>query len=218
MTGSDELPVLIVQSGPLTGQRWTIPTEGLVLGRGEDCDIAIPDRQISRHHLRVYRREGLPCLKDLGSKNGTWVNGQPVDEEVQLSDGDLIQVALVLQVVFVASDSTVPLTLDGGLAQAGRLRIDPRAHKVWVGEREIDPPLSVHQYRLLELLYLRSGAVVSREEVVESVWPGVATDGVSEQAIDALVRRLRDRLAEVDTQWDYIVTVRGHGFRLNSGA
>jgi DNA-binding response OmpR family regulator len=88
---------------------------------------------------------------------------------------------------------------------------------VWLGEAEIDPPLSVHQYRLLELLYLRSGAVVSREEVVESVWPGVSTDGVSEQAIDALVRRLRDRLAEVDRDWDYVVTVRGHGFRLNSG-
>jgi len=217
MAGPEELPVLIVQSGPLSGQRWTIPQEGLVLGRGEDCDVAIPDRQISRHHLRVFRREGSPYLKDMGSKNGTWVNGQPVEGEVQLSDGDIIQVALVLQVVFVASDSTVPLMLDGGLAQAGRLHIDPRAHKVWIGEKEIDPPLSVHQYRLLELLYLRSGAVVSREEVVESVWPGVSTDGVSEQAIDALVRRLRDRLAEVDTDWDYLVTVRGHGFRLNSG-
>ncbi len=217
MAGPEELPVLIVQSGPLSGQRWTIPQEGLVLGRGDDCDVAIPDRQISRHHLRVYRREGVPILKDMGSKNGTWVNGQAVDGEIELSDGDVIQVALVLQVVFVASDSTVPLTLDGGLAQAGRLHIDPRAHKVWIGETEIDPPLSVHQYRLLELLYLRSGAVVSREEVVESVWPGVSTDGVSEQAIDALIRRLRDRLAEVDKEWDYIVTVRGHGFRLNSG-
>jgi hypothetical protein len=217
MAGPEESPVLIVQSGPLSGQRWTIPQEGLVLGRGDDCDVAIPDRQISRHHLRVYRREGVPILKDMGSKNGTWVNGQAVDGEIELSDGDVIQVALVLQVVFVASDSTVPLTLDGGLAQAGRLHIDPRAHKVWIGETEIDPPLSVHQYRLLELLYLRSGAVVSREEVVESVWPGVSTDGVSEQAIDALVRRLRDRLAEVDKEWDYIVTVRGHGFRLNSG-
>ena len=40
--------------------------------------------------------------------------------------------------------------------------------------------------------------------------------GVSEQAIDALVRRLRDRLAEVDEGHQYIVTVRGHGFRLDN--
>ncbi|MFZ4813533.1 MAG: winged helix-turn-helix domain-containing protein, partial [Phototrophicaceae bacterium] len=39
-------------------------------------------------------------------------------------------------------------------------------------------------------------------------------EGVSEQAIDALVRRLRDRLAEVDPDTQYIVTMRGHGFRL----
>ena len=40
--------------------------------------------------------------------------------------------------------------------------------------------------------------------------------GVSEQAIDALVRRLRDRLAEVDGSHQYIVTVRGHGFKLDN--
>jgi DNA-binding response OmpR family regulator len=41
-------------------------------------------------------------------------------------------------------------------------------------------------------------------------------EGVSEQAIDALVRRLRDRLAEVDPNGEYIVTVRGHGFRMDN--
>src|SRR4030065_1575624 len=99
MAGLEELPVLIVQSGPLSGQRWTIPQEGLVLGRGEDCDVAIPDRQISRHHLRVFRREGAPYLKDMGSKNGTWVNGQPVHDEAQLSHGDIIHAPLVTHAV-----------------------------------------------------------------------------------------------------------------------
>jgi DNA-binding response OmpR family regulator len=39
---------------------------------------------------------------------------------------------------------------------------------------------------------------------------------VSEQAIDALARRLREKLAEADAGWDYLVTVRGHGFRLHN--
>jgi len=216
MATDEQLPVLVVQSGPLSGQRWTIPPEGILIGRGEDCDVTIPDRQVSRQHIRVHRQEGEIYLEDLGSKNGTWVNGQAVSGSVPLKDGDLIQVALVLQILFVASDATVPLSLEGSLPQGGNLRLDPRAHMVWIGEKEVDPPLSVHQYRLLELLYLRSGAVVSREEVVESVWPGVASDGVSEQAIDALVRRLRDRLSEFEPGWDVVVTVRGHGFRLNS--
>ncbi len=49
--------------------------------------------------------------------------------------------------------------------------------------------------------------------------PGLSVfrDGVSEQAIDALVRRLRDRIAELDPKHQYIITVRGHGFRLDQG-
>jgi DNA-binding winged helix-turn-helix (wHTH) protein len=46
----------------------------------------------------------------------------------------------------------------------------------------------------------------------------VQSDGVSEQSIDALVRRLRDRLTEFDKEHQYIVTVRGQGFRLDNPA
>jgi DNA-binding response OmpR family regulator len=58
--------------------------------------------------------------------------------------------------------------------------------------------------------------VVTREEIVREVWPEAQGLGVSEQAIDALVRRLRDRLTEVDPDHNYIVTVRGHGFRFEN--
>jgi DNA-binding winged helix-turn-helix (wHTH) protein len=58
-----------------------------------------------------------------------------------------------------------------------------------------------------------------REDVVQAVWPDTDIGGVSEQSIDALVRRLRDRLEEADPDHQYVVTVRGHGFRLdNPGA
>jgi DNA-binding response OmpR family regulator len=48
------------------------------------------------------------------------------------------------------------------------------------------------------------------------VWPEEERMGISEQAIDALVRRLRDRISAVDPDHAYIVTVRGHGFRLEN--
>jgi DNA-binding response OmpR family regulator len=51
---------------------------------------------------------------------------------------------------------------------------------------------------------------------VETVWPEAMGEGVSEQAIDALVRRLRDRLNEIDPEHQYVITVRGHGFRLEN--
>ena len=61
------------------------------------------------------------------------------------------------------------------------------------------------------------GKVCERDEIINTVWPGSESEGVSEQAIDALVRRLRDRLYELDDR-DYVLTVRGHGFRLDNDA
>ena len=58
--------------------------------------------------------------------------------------------------------------------------------------------------------------MVSRDEIVRAVWPDAVEGGVSEQSIDALVRRLRERLAELDPEHQYLVTMRGHGFRFEN--
>jgi DNA-binding response OmpR family regulator len=57
-------------------------------------------------------------------------------------------------------------------------------------------------------LWDAGGSVISRDRVINAVWPEAISEGVSEQAIDALVRRLRERLAETDEEFRYIVTVR----------
>jgi DNA-binding response OmpR family regulator len=97
-----------------------------------------------------------------------------------------------------------------------RLVLDKRSRRVWVNHEEVLPPLSLSQYSLLELLYELQGRVVERKELIENVWGEEGAVGVSEQALDALVRRLRDRLAAIDPAHSYIVTVRGHGLRLDN--
>lgn len=210
-----DVPYLIAQAGPVVGQRWQLIGQQLLIGRGPECDIAIADRQISRHHARLRRTSEGFVVEDLGSKNGTHVNGVQVDEPKLLQDGDVIQVAFTLELVFVAHDATLPMEGEA-FGFLGRLRLDAASHQVWVAGREVAPPLSAPQYRLLETLCRQPGRVVRRDEVVSQVWPEAAGAGVSEQAIDALVRRLRDRLAEIDSDHQYIVTVRGHGFRLDN--
>ena len=69
---------------------------------------------------------------------------------------------------------------------------------------------------MLASLVEADGAVVSRDGVINAVWPETMGAGVTEQAIDALVRRLRERLAEIDPDHQYIVTIRGHGFRFEN--
>jgi len=154
-------------------------------------------------------------VEDLGSKNGTYVNGGLIQEVVTLYDGDELQISLAQHFVYLSSDATMPLE---GLPldlQKRRLRVDIGARRVWVMDEEIDPPLSAAQFTLLQALYEQSGEVVSRPEIIEAVWSRAA-EGVTEQALDALVRRLRDRISEVDPSREYIITVRGHGLRLDN--
>lgn len=209
-----DLPMIVVYSGGSQGQRWVINQQSMLIGRGEDCDIVVEERRVSRHHARIEKHSDGYILRDLDSKNGTYVNGSEVrDEPHLLADGDEIQIALSVRMGFVGADATLPLSLNGmGMG----LRLDKAARKVVVGGQEMVPPPSLAQFRLLELLYDRSGTVVSRELIVDAVWREEASDGISEQAVDALVRRLRERIATLDPNREYIVTVRGHGFRLDT--
>ncbi len=130
-----------------------------------------------------------------------------------LQDGDELQIALRFKLAFVDAGATAPLSIEG---DKQGLRVDKETRQVIVNGSWVDPPLSLHQYRLIEVLWDSGGSVITRDQIVEAVWPEAASEGVSEQAIDALVRRLRERIEECDDEFRYIVTVRGHGFRLEN--
>lgn len=212
-----ELPILIAQTGPLNGQRWAIGGP-LVIGRDADCSIVIPDRQVSRYHARLTPTRDSVMLEDLGSKNGTHCNGERLSEPVMLQDGDLVQVALVQHFVFLSSDATMPL--DGERVRvtesSRKIYLETLSRRVWVGMEEVLPPLSVPQFRLLQILVENPGKVVPRQDLVVAIWGSGEAQGVSEQALDALIRRLRDRLAAIEPDYNYLVTVRGHGLRLDN--
>jgi DNA-binding winged helix-turn-helix (wHTH) protein len=210
----NDKPVLVVTEGPLRGQQWVMHGSQLLVGRGSHCDVVIPERRISREHIRLWRQGGSCYVDDLESKNGTHVNGVRLDGTIELHEGDEIQIALSVKLKFVGAEATVPLSLDDIDEPDAGLKLDKRTRQVMVNGLELDPQLSLYQYRLLELLFDARGGVCTREDVVAAVWPDVMEEGISEQAIDALVRRLRDRLIELSPEHQFIVTVRGHGFRL----
>jgi pSer/pThr/pTyr-binding forkhead associated (FHA) protein len=193
-----------------------------IVGRDPNCDIPIPNRQVSRHHARFTPSSEGVLLEDLGSKNGTHHNGKLVKESIILKDGDAIQIAFAQQFAFLSSDATLPLEsfeipgIQPKPETKERLRLEKRSRRVWVGDDEVLPPLSVSQFQLLELLFENEGRVVSRTTIIETIWGEENAVDVSEQALDALVRRLRDRLAAIDPSHSYIITVRGHGLRLEN--
>ncbi len=217
---SEEFPFLVAQAGPLNGQRWIMKGD-IIVGRDDICQVVIQSRQVSRYHARFVSLPQGVQLEDLGSKNGTHINGQAVVEPVILRDGDVIQIAFAQQFIFLSSDSTMPLELPVGepadqISAQRLLRLDKRSRRVWIGNDELLPPLSVSQYQLLELLSDNPGRVVSRAELIHAVWGKEDAVGISEQALDALVRRLRDRLASINSAHQFMITVRGHGLRLDN--
>lgn len=217
---TEDFPSLIAQAGPLNGQRWILKGD-VIVGRDDSCNVIIQNRQVSRYHARFVILPHGVQLEDLGSKNGTHINGHEVGEPIILQDGDVIQIAFAQQFIYLSSDSTLPLELPPEkpteIVPIPRLlRLEKRSRRVWIGDEELLPPLSVSQYQLLELLFDNPGRVVSRAELVQAVWGKEDAIGISEQALDALVRRLRDRLATINSEHPFLITVRGHGLRMDN--
>ena len=70
-------PTLVITAGPAQGRRIPLDTPGreLVVGRGETCDLTLDDPDLSREHFRLRREWSGVTLADLGSKNGTRLDG-----------------------------------------------------------------------------------------------------------------------------------------------
>lgn len=209
----------------LTGPRpdgqpgqWPLDKDDFVIGREEPADLVVPISRLSRQHARITRGGDDPAgrrcylLADLHSRNGTFVNGDPLGPEARrLKDGDEIVFSGVVTFRFHDPGETA----EG--PRLGRLNgvwIDEAAREAWVDGRKVEPPLSAAQFNLLALLYHSAGQMVMRQQIVAAVWPEVAPAGVSEEAVDGLIKRLRARLRETRPGHEYLEVRRGHGLRL----
>ena len=104
------------------GQRrsFSITREMSVIGRREDCDLRIPLSDVSRKHCRMIMSGETVKVEDLGSSNGTYVNGERV-QQAELSAGDSLQVGPVIFVLqvdgFPADEDLQPVTAQSASAK-----------------------------------------------------------------------------------------------------
>lgn len=195
-----------------SGHRWELAGD-TVIGRGADADLTLAVEAVSRRHAEVRVQGGRPTVVDLGSRNGTTLNGVALvaHQPAPVDDGDEIVLAGALALRFHDPLAT-PI-----VARIGRLRgvwVDPDTTAVWVDARRVEPPLSARQLRLLEVLAGMEGEVVSRAHIVDQVWDDAAAEGVTDDAVTALVKRLRRRLDESGAGNQWIEIIRGRGVRL----
>jgi pSer/pThr/pTyr-binding forkhead associated (FHA) protein len=82
-----------LQVVPAEGEPFEHPFEGdsMVIGRAGSCDLVLADRFLSRRHARLYREGDEVLVEDLGSRNGTWLNGRTVEQPTPLRIGDQLR-------------------------------------------------------------------------------------------------------------------------------
>jgi len=83
----------VVESRPIDSP---LDEPGLTIGRSSRCGIQIPFNSVSREHARVFVRDGRPAILDLGSRNGTWVNGNRIAGQTTLKAGDRVEIGGIL--------------------------------------------------------------------------------------------------------------------------
>src|SRR5258706_4935996 len=87
------MPSLVFTAGPIAGRRYKLGDGEYVIGRRSDCQIFVPDMRVSRQQARLWRDGEGWTLEDLGSNNGTYVNGVRVQGSTQVRHEDEIMIA-----------------------------------------------------------------------------------------------------------------------------
>jgi hypothetical protein len=115
---------LVIHEGPRAGSEHPVDGE-LILGREQtSADLVIPDPGVSRRHARVLAHDGGVIVEDLGSSNGTYVNGERISGPVELGTGDEVQVGGAVLGVEGRHTATVPMQ-----PKPAPRRLAPPSHK-----------------------------------------------------------------------------------------
>jgi pSer/pThr/pTyr-binding forkhead associated (FHA) protein len=196
------------------------------LGRTSENQIRIASEKASRNHAEILYENGSYWLRDLNSKNGSWVNNQPVKAELrQLKDGDLLRVGGIefrfseAELLETVTDKTLRNS-----AQSPVLEVNEERHEVRLGGKVVEPPLTATEWKLLQFLYVNQHRVCSRSELIRHVWlPQVADHRTIivadyKETIETHISRLRRKLS-LNTKSEKaprleLETVKTYGYRL----
>jgi hypothetical protein len=185
--------------------------DGTVIGRGAVCDVAVLHASVSVLHARISRYGGRWWVLDLGSRNGTFVDGLPARPRAALEPGARVELGDVT-FCFWPSPGGFALALAGG---AGAIELVDGG--VRAGHRFVS--LSPREHALLERLVARRVladdpelAYVPSTEIAEAL--GFASIEADGDNVRELVHRLRRKLMTAGLG-DAVKSRRGAGYRLN---
>ena len=210
--------MLVVESG-IQGVR-VIPLEQEVclLGAAPESEVFVDNPYISRMHAQIIREGEHFRIRDLDSKNGTYVNGTRVNSDGHvLKRGDRIELAEGQVLLRFQTRGTTVTLPSAAAAHDGDLVVDSKSREVWVRGDNLESPLSRKEFDVLNLLYQKRGEACSKDEIATAGWPERSLGDVGDQEIEQSIRRIRLRIEPDASQPQYVITVRGYGYKLADG-
>jgi DNA-binding winged helix-turn-helix (wHTH) protein len=226
------LAFLVVKTGDAEdiGKTFTLNKPVAVVGRRtlqNKPDIELNDEVVSRQHMEILLKDGKYWAKDLGSTNGTMLNDDRIvagnlyelrhNSRIGLGvEGTSARIVLV----FKESEGTdiirkkgSPTIKHGKVSTVAWLKIDEgKKEAVIDGKQE---KLSKKEYELLRFLHRNAGAICSRDEIIEAVWPETRdTSAISDATIDQLVHRLREKVEPDPAKPSRIISKKAFGYML----
>ena len=98
--------ILKVLEGAKTGTKIAVKKDEFLIGRSQKCHLCAGSSSVSRNHCAILRKDTAVSIKDLGSRNGTLVNGKKIAEETALSSGDEIGIGTLKMLVTITHGIT----------------------------------------------------------------------------------------------------------------
>ena len=196
-----------------------INASSVIAGNSDAVDIKLQNRFVSRRHFQVRFDSDVFYISDLGSTNGTYLNGSRLDpnQEQILRDGDRVGLG-VDEVLLIFSGPAGTVRIDTAvIARAiqshnGDLVVDSSSRDVWVRDKKL-PSLPRKEFDILECLFQNRGQAVSRDEIAAAGWPE-RPDDVPNSDIDQYIRRLRRKIEENPSEPTIILTRVGYGYTI----
>lgn len=144
--------------------------DGLIVGRGHHCGLVLDDETVSTDHAELTRRGSSYLIADLGSRNGTVVNGRVIDRQTRLRSGDVVQIG--------------PFRLELELPKAIPTRARPALTVALTDEEEAVARVLVARYRQGETF---AGRPSTRREIAEQLH---VSESTVKRRLEALAHKL----------------------------
>jgi len=180
----------------------------LIIGRSRSCDLRIPHSDSSRRHAEIYRAADGYVLRDLGSTNGTFVNGRPVNEH-RLEPGDRIQIAgseMTFCQIARELESSAGVFTDEKTVLSER----PVPVEVFRGELAEIPPFAVLQ--ILEMGRKTGAVTIDSDDGVGKLWlddgDPVHAETKSQKGFDAALTLVNSCAGRFSYEPDAVATER----------